>query len=93
MGEVGGVEELAGLLCCEVGSSSNGMPLDLPLKLPQVGIVLLRGWRRAWQVGRNFICSRLVCVLLLSVHSLVHPLIFYHYSNIPTHIANQLEKL
>lgn len=49
MGEVGGVEELAGLLCCDVGSSSNGMPLDLPLKLPQVGIVLLRGWRR---VGR-----------------------------------------
>jgi hypothetical protein len=80
MGEVGGVEELAGLLCCELGSSSNVVPLDLLLRQSQVGILLLKGWRRAWQVGRNFICPRVVGRLLLSVYSLVHPLIFYWYS-------------
>lgn len=79
MGEVGGVQELASIFCCEVGSSSDGRPLDLLLRLPQFGILLLEGCRRTWYVGRNFICPSVVGVPLLRVHSLVHPLIFYHY--------------
>lgn len=92
MGEVGSVEELAGLLCCEVGSSSNVMPLDLLLRPYQVGILLLKGWRRAWQVGRNFICpkgSRHI-VIKCTLSSL--PTYFLSLFTIPTHIANRLEK-
>jgi hypothetical protein len=50
MGEVGGVQELASIFCCEVGSSSDGRPLDLLLRLPQFGILLLEGCRRTWYV-------------------------------------------
>ena len=61
--EVRNIQSLANILQCRVGSLPMiylGMPLGYLHKTASIWIRSLRGWKRSFQAGSDFICQKVV---------------------------------